>query len=55
MLFLKRFLIRKDIRNCDDLRVHIEEAFSLQKLSERGKYCFDQFIDYYEYEECEIE
>lgn len=52
-LFLKRFLF--DIRNYEDLRDPINAAFSLDKLIQEGKYSFDDFIDYYDYEECEME
>jgi len=52
-LFLKRFLF--DIRNEDDLREPVEGAFCLEKLIGEDKYSFDDFIEYYDYEECEME
>jgi hypothetical protein len=52
-LFLKRFLA--DIRNYDDLRQPIGAAFSLEELYSSEKYNFDEFIEYYDYEECEEE
>ena len=52
-LFLKRFLA--DIRNYDDLRQPIGAAFCLEELYSSDKYNFDEFIEYYDYEECEVE
>ena len=52
-LFLRRFLF--DIRNYDDLRDPINAAFQLDKLIEDERYSFDDFIEYYDYEECEEE
>jgi hypothetical protein len=50
-LFLKRFLF--DIRNYDDLREPIDVAFCLEELRTSEKYNFDDFIEFYDYEECE--
>jgi hypothetical protein len=50
--FLKRFLL--DIRNCEDLREPIRAAFQLEDLFS-ADYEFEEFIEYYDYEECEIE
>ena len=52
-LFLRRFLF--DIRNYDDLRDPINAAFQLDKLIQDERYSFDDFIEYYDYEECEEE
>ena len=52
-LFLKRFLY--DIREFDDLRQPIDAAFCLTELSKSEKYDLDDFIEYYDYEECEQE
>mmetsp|Transcript_39254 Transcript_39254/g.59891 ORF Transcript_39254/g.59891 Transcript_39254/m.59891 type:complete len:94 (+) Transcript_39254:791-1072(+) len=51
--FLKRFLI--DISTADDFRDVLEAAFQLNGLSQSDKYNFEEFIEYYDYEECEIE
>ena len=50
--FLKRYLL--EIRNCEDFRDHLRAAFQLEDLF-YGDYNFEDFIDYYDYEECEIE
>jgi hypothetical protein len=52
-LFLKRFLF--DIKDYDDLREPIRGAFQLDKLIEDERFSFDDFIEYYDYEECEEE
>jgi hypothetical protein len=52
-LFLKRFLY--DIRSYEDLREPISAAFCLDELCKSDKYNFDEFINYYDYEECEEE
>ena len=52
-LFLKRFLA--DIRGYDDLREPIDAAFCLEELYSSDKYNFDSFIEYYDYEDCEVE
>ena len=50
--FLKRFLL--DIRNSPDFRETLKEAFHFDDLF-HGNYNFDSFIEYYDYEDCEIE
>ena len=50
---MKRFLY--DIRNEEDLRDSVEAAFCLDKIIRDDKYSFEEFIDYYDYEECELE
>ena len=49
-LFLTRFLV--DLSTCEDVRDMLKVAFSLEDIN---NYNLDEFIQYYDYEECEIE
>ena len=50
-LFLMSFLL--DYHNIDDLREPLRNSFHFQELID--DYNFDDFIQYYDYEECENE
>ena len=50
---LTRFLVR--ISQQEDLRATLNMAFQLETVSSRDKFDFDKFIEYYDYEACEIE
>ena len=50
---LTRFLVR--LSQEDDVRTTLRMAFSLESLSPKEKYDFEKFIDYYDYETCELE
>ena len=52
-LSLTRFLV--GIHKKPDLRVALRDAFSFENISSKEKYDFERFIDYYDYEACEIE
>ena len=50
---LTRFLVR--LSSEDDVRETLKMAFSLQSICPKDKYDFEKFIDYYDYETCELE
>ena len=50
---LTRFLVR--LSSEDDVRETLKMAFSLQSIHPKDKYDFEKFIDYYDYETCELE
>ena len=52
-LSLTRFLV--GIHNKPDLRVALRDAFSFENISSKEKYEFENLIDFYDYEQCEIE
>lgn len=52
-LSLTRFLV--GIHKKPDLRVALRDAFSFENISSKEKYDFENFIEYYDYEACEIE
>ena len=44
--------VLEDLSQVDDVRVCLEEAFNLTKIN---AFNLDEFIQYYDYEDCEIE
>jgi CTD small phosphatase-like protein 2 len=50
-VYLKNFLL--EVHHLEDLREPLKASFNFEELS--LDYNFDEFIDYYDYEECEIE
>ena len=50
-LYLQHFL--QNVYHLDDLREPLKEIFGFDKISQ--EYNFDEFIEYYDYEECELE
>lgn len=52
-LSLMRFLVR--IHREHDLRLALRDAFSFENISCKDKYDFENFIEFYDYEACELE
>ena len=52
-IFLMRFL--SELRRSDDMRLPIRAAFISEEMKDRNLYNYDDFIDYYDLEECELE
>ena len=50
---LTRFLVRLSTE--EDVRDTLKLAFSLQCIYPMQKYDFEKFIEYYDYETCELE
>jgi len=48
-----RFLVEQ--RKCHDLREPIGRAFISEEMKDRNLYNYDDFIEFYDLEECELE